>query len=135
MKTQLEFRSQAFPPLPGEEQQINPGRYGRRLVDFIAAELPRFGFEVQSIGNEDWGWMVELKNEAFPLWIGCGNLDETEDGFLCFIEPAKPYLRRWFKKIDTTARVSALALALETLLFESGKVSDLVWWSEGAAPR
>jgi hypothetical protein len=28
---------------------------------------------VTSIGVEDWGWMVELENEEFPLWNGSGH--------------------------------------------------------------
>ncbi len=32
MKTQVEFRSTKFPPYEGEEEEINPGLWGRRLT-------------------------------------------------------------------------------------------------------
>ena len=33
MKTQVEFRSDKFPPYEGEEEQINPGLWGKRLAE------------------------------------------------------------------------------------------------------
>jgi hypothetical protein len=129
MRTHVEFISSDFPSYPNEEEEINPGRFGKRLADFLAEGLPAYGFKVRCIGAEDWGWMVELENELFPLWVGCGNYEEVENGFLCFIEPSKPIARKWFSKIDTTSTVERLASAIEALLQSSGKVSQLRWWS------
>ena len=127
MITQLEFQSEAFPPLPGEEEKINPGRFGKNLADFLAAELPKHGFKMSLIDFEDWGLRIELENDAFPLWIGCGNYDDEVNGFYCFIEPAKPVIRKWFAKIDTTTVVARLATALQSILLDSGKVSNFRW--------
>jgi hypothetical protein len=127
MRTQFEFRSSAFPAYSDAEERINPGRFGKRLAEFLQAVLPSHGFAVRTIGNEDWGWMVELENESFPLWIGCGNVDGTDDEFLCFIEPAKPEVRRGFKKVPTAEIVEKLAVATEAALTGSGKVSDFRW--------
>ena len=130
MRSHVEFRSTAFPAYPGEEEEINPGRFGKRLAEFLAEELKQRGFAVRGIGAEDWGWQVELENEAFPLWVGCGNYEEGENAFLCFIEPSKPILRKWFKKIETSEVVERVALALDASLQASGKVSGLKWWAE-----
>ena len=88
MRTHLEFRSAAFPACPGEEEEINPGRWGKRLAEYLISELPKRGFEVARANPEDWGWRIDLRHDAFPLWIGCGNYEEYADGFLCFIEPS-----------------------------------------------
>lgn len=112
---------------------MNPGRFGKRLAEFLAAQLPTFGFVVGSIGAEDWGWMVEVASAAFPLWIGCGNCDEKSNAFPCFIEPSKPYIRKWLSRIDTTQRVEELAVAMDAILVSSGKVSELRWWAEDEA--
>ena len=69
------------------------------------------------IGPEDWGWMVELVNEEFPLWIGCGHQDGTNDEFLCFIEPSKPVIRKGFKDIDTTVQVGRVSDALAKIIW------------------
>ena len=133
MKTHLEFVSKAFPPAPGEDKVINPGRFGKRLAEFLRQQLPIYGFAVKSLGPEDWGWRVELEHAAFPLWIGCGNYEEFDHGFLCFIEPSKPVIRKLFGKVDTTATVEKLSDALEAVLRKSGQVSQLRWWAEGEA--
>ena len=39
MKTHLEFTSSAFPAYPGEDKQINPGIFGKRLAEFLAENL------------------------------------------------------------------------------------------------
>jgi hypothetical protein len=130
MRTHLEFRSIEFPAYPDEEEVINPGRFGKRLAEFLMAELPRSGFEIASVNAEDWGWRIDLKHDAFPLRIGCGNYEEYGDGFLCFIEPSKPYVRRLFRRISTASSVDRLAVSLDTIVRSSGKARQLRWWSE-----
>jgi len=101
VRTHVEFRSDAFPAMPGETEHVNDGRWGRRLADHLAAQLALRGFGSSHVSAEDWGWMVGLENDKFPLWVGCGNCEEHPDGFLVFIEPSKPFVRRRLRKIDT----------------------------------
>jgi hypothetical protein len=130
MKTHVEFRSDHFPPYEGEEEEVNPGRWGKRVAELLAAGLAREGFEVEEVFNEDWGWVVPLKNDAFPLWIGCGNYDEyPDDGFLCFIEPHTSVVRRWFRKIETTEKVTALQAAMHRVLAAEPSIRDIRWWT------
>lgn len=133
MKTHLEFQSAAFPACPGEDEEINPGIYGKRLAQFLASELPRRGFATSGIFAEDWGWSIGLENEDFPLWIGCANYGE--DGFLCFIEPSKDHVTRWFRRISTSETVARLAAALEQIIRASGKAHDLRWWDDAESGR
>jgi len=135
MRTHLEFRSTAFPAYPGEEEEINPGRYGKRLAEFLVAQLPGYGFEVAHLAAEDWGWRIDLLHDAFPLWIGCGNYEEYEDGFLCFIEPSRPFIRRWLRRVPTSETVERLANALEEIVMRSGNARDVRWWTEEEMDR
>ncbi len=130
MKTHIEFISTKFPPYPGEDDEVNPGLYGKRLAEYLLVRLPTKGIEATGILAEDWGWVVLIKNEAFPLWVGCGNYAEYENGFLCFVEPSKPTIRRWFKKIDTTQTVSRVAQALESIFAEDPEIKSLRWWTD-----
>ena len=125
----MEFRSDAFPANPGEEDETNPNCYGKRLAEYISAALRQHGFETALPIPEDWGWVVSINNELFPLWIGCGIYAEYEDGFLCFIEPHRPFIRRWFRKIDTRDRVAALQVALDQILSEHPQVRQIQWWT------
>ena len=128
MRSHVEFRSTAFPPYPGEEDEINPRRHGKRLAEFLIEELPQRGFKVLGTSAEDWGWRINLENATFPLWVGCGNYGEGGDAFLCFIEPSKPVLRKWFTKVETADVVERVASALEASLHKSGKVLGIKWW-------
>jgi hypothetical protein len=130
MKTHVEFRSDKFPPDDGEEEEINPGIWGRRLAEYLQNKLPHHGVKVTGIGPEDWGWMVELENEQFPLWIGCGHQHGEDDAFLCFIEPSKPSIRKWLKTIDTTPQVSRVSEALEKVLESNPDIRDINWTSQ-----
>ncbi|MEZ4222541.1 MAG: hypothetical protein R3B13_16495 [Polyangiaceae bacterium] len=130
MRSHLEFRSDAFPARPGEDDEVNPGRWGRSLADFLRAELNARGFTGGEPYAEDWGWAVPIDNPDYPLWVGCGNLDGEDDGFLCFVEPSKPFIRKLFRKIDVQARVESVAAAMEEALASREDVHDMRWWPE-----
>ncbi|NOW47292.1 hypothetical protein FHW96_003470 [Novosphingobium sp. SG751A] len=125
MRTNLEFCSSAPLADPPEDAP-----QGEAIARFLAERLPAYGFEIEKVNVEDWGWRIQIHHEAFPLWIGCGFYPEYPDGVLCFIEPAKPFLRRWFRKIPTLETVERLADALERIVAGSGLAQDLRWWSE-----
>jgi hypothetical protein len=55
MKTQVTFRSSKFPPYEGEEGQINPGLWGKRLAEYFVGKLKGMGIETEEIIPEDWG--------------------------------------------------------------------------------
>lgn len=131
MKTYVEFRSTDFPPYDGEEVEINPGRYGKRLAEFLFDGLEQMGFEPRLPIAQDWGWLVPIKNDGFRLWIGCGNFDEyPNDGFLCFIEPHKPRIRRWLIwAVDTSAKVTALRDAVDQILSANQSIRNKKWWT------
>ncbi len=130
MKTNVEFRSDKFPPYEGEDEIINPGLWGKRLAEYLGERMEGEGIETGEILPEDWGWVLRIKNDAFPLWIGCGHYEEFPNGFLCCIEPGKPVIRRFFKKIDTTEQVGRVAEALDRILTSDPEVTDLRWWNE-----
>jgi hypothetical protein len=131
MKTHVEFRSDDFPPYDGEEDEVNPGRYGKRLAEFLVRGLKQQGFEPLEPIAEDWGWVIPIKNDAFKLWIGCGNYQEYPDGFLCFIEPHQPTVRRFcvLWKIDTSKQVTALQQAMDQLMSSHPGIREKRWWT------
>jgi hypothetical protein len=134
MKTHVEFRSDRFPPLDGEEKLINPDLWGKRLADFLREGLRKQGFETKEPIAEDWGWVVPVVNKQFSLWIGCGRYQQYEDGFLCFIEPHRPFVWRFLKRLDTRERIDSLREALDKVLAEEKGIRSKRWWTyEGFA--
>jgi hypothetical protein len=133
MRTHLGFRSDAFPRESGEEEALNPGRWGAALARFLRQELSNRGPLGREPLVEDWGYCIPIDNPAFDLWVGCGNYEEYPDGFLCFIEPKTPFVRKIFRKIDVRATVEEVGVALGTILRAHPDVHDLRWWPEGRA--
>jgi len=127
MKTHVEFRSAKFPPYDGEEEQINPGLWGKRLAEYLVEKLKEHGIETEAMNPEDWGWYVPIKNEAFRLALCSGHQGGAADEFLCFIDPWNPVIRKWFKKIDTTPQVGRVADALNKILQSDPDIQDVRW--------
>ena len=130
MRTHVEFRSDRFPAYPGEEEKINPNRWGQCLAEFLQMKLRELGIETgKEIGFEDWGCKITLVGTPFPMWIGCGNYEEHPDGYLCFIEPSKPTIWKFpFKKIDTMLEVNRIADTLDNILISNPHIHGLRWW-------
>ena len=128
MKTQVEFRSNKFPPYEGEEEQINPGLWGKRLAEYLALKLTEKGIEAGELVAEDWGWLVPIPNdEGVPMALCVGHQDGDDDQFLCFTEPAKPIVKKFFKKIDATAPLTRLTEAVDQILTTDSEITDIVW--------
>lgn len=127
MKTQVEFKSSKFPPYEGEEEEINPGLWGRRLAEYLVQQLADLGVETEDIIAEDWGYYVPLRNEGFEIALCCGHQDGDDDEFLCFTEPSKPIAKKLFRKVDATAQLSRLVEALENILSSDPDISEIVW--------
>ncbi len=127
MLTHVEFRSELFPAIEGEDEIINPGIWGKRLAEFLRDGLVARGFVILGPFSEDWGWCLRILDKPFPMWIGCGNYGDG--GFLCFIEPAKPRIWRFFRRIDTRGEIQALRDAMDDILSESKGIRDKLWWT------
>lgn len=151
MRTQVEFLSAAFPKYPNEDAElVNSNCWGKRLAEFIRDSLPQHGIDTKDILCEDWGWLVNVKHEPFPLWIGCGIMDEfSEDDvddnlkdtlprqsssstealtqFSVFITAQPGFFRNLFKKVDTKPAVQKVVSALEKLISESPTFRNVHW--------
>lgn len=131
MKTQVEFKSSKFPPYDGEEDQINPGLWGRRLAEYLVEKLADLDIETEDVVVEDWGYYLPIRNEGFELAICCGHQGGENDEFLCFTEPSKPIVKKLFKKLDATSQLTALISALEQILTSDPDIREVVWTETG----
>ena len=127
MKTQVEFRSFKFPPYEGEEEQINPGLWGKRLAEYLVQKLAEKGITTGEMVAEDWGWYVPVRNEGFRLALCCGHQNGDDDQFLCFTDPSTPVVKKFFKKIDATVELTRLTEALQQILASDAEIRDVVW--------
>lgn len=131
MQTQVEFRSAKFPPYEGEEEQINPGLWGKRLAEYLVQKLGEKGIGAEQMIAEDWGWYIPIRNEGFRLAVCCGHQDGDDDEFLCFTEPSTPIVKKLFRKIDATEQLTRLTKAMEEILASDPEIKDIVWRAPG----
>ena len=127
MKMQVEFRSKKFPPYEGEQEQINPGLWGKRLAEYLVQKLAEKGIQTDPIIAEDWGWYIPIPNEGFRLAVCCGHQDGDDDEFLCFTDPSTPIIKKLFKKIDATPQLTRITTALEQILSSDPEITNVVW--------
>jgi hypothetical protein len=130
MLTHLEFRSDKFPPVEGEDKLVNPGVWGKRLADFLCEGLRREGIETGEPIAEDWGWVLPLVDDPFGVWVGCSNDGEYPDGFRCFLHPHKMSFRRLFSgRGKLRSWVSELRQAIDKVLSEDSGVHSKHWFT------
>ena len=141
MKTHVEFTSSSFPKYENEDEEtVNPERWGKRLAEYFRDELPAYGVATKDILCEDWGWLVYIENSDFPLWIGCGPVDDIdEDGnvtyqkternceFAAFITAEPSVLKKLFRKVDISSAIERVSEAMQKMFEDRDDFSEVTW--------
>jgi hypothetical protein len=122
------FKSSLFEIESGEDDEINPGIYGRQLAQWMKQKLEAGGYPVESIINEDWGRCLMCQRSPFSLWVGVGSVEDEErvDGMLptkdavvwhCFAVTEGGFRMRMFgKKNEIEATRAKLDAWLQSVL-------------------
>lgn len=125
----LRFSSTRFVVEPGEDDETNPGVFGRQLAAWLAAELRNRGYRDAEAIPEDWGWCIMCLRQPFALWIGCGNVESDEDDatarpivWRCFVEAEVPILKKLFARPDTAAAKAKLRAELVQVLTDDPSI-------------
>lgn len=139
MEASFEFISSAFPKYENEENELVNGHlWGKRLAEYLRDHLPTYGVATEDILAEDWGWLVHLKHDAFPLWVGCGVMDEDgPDGddeddaapsaipasqkdaavrFAVFVTAEPGFFKSLFRRVDTRSATAPVNAALRKMM-------------------
>lgn len=127
MKTLVEFKASKFPPYEGEEEEINPGIWGKRLAQYLTKHLAKHNIHISEIIAEDWGYYLPIQHERAKIALCCANQGGEREQFVCFIDPSKPKVRRFFGRIDLTPDYQRLYEALKSVLESDPDIRDLVW--------
>ncbi len=132
LKTHIEFRSDNFPPTSEEKEEWDRQIWGHTLAKYLSEELPKYGLNVSDFINEDWGYLIPLADEKFKgIWVGCNHYQEYENGFLVFIDPCRPIIKKgFFKKIDISEQLTFVADILNEILTTNPEIYAQHWWDE-----
>ena len=126
MKTKVTFKSQRFHPVLPDESQVNPGCYGAELAFWLCTELAKKGLFTSYPDYEDWGWFIEyISDTGDEFWLGCGNMEGSQNVWVCFLEPkGSGFLGLKKAVIDKAA---PFLIALAEVLEEEASISDIEW--------
>jgi hypothetical protein len=123
------FQTDLFQIEPGEDDEINPGIYGRQFAAWLKSQLEQRGQAIEAIVAEDWGRCLVCSGSPFFLWVGCANLsDDVERSpddspqknreivWHCFATAEVPFWKRLFRRIGAAPAVAKLNAALREIL-------------------
>jgi len=113
---QVTFTTDFFKPIAGEEDETNPGRYGKALALWLAEQLKERGVSVEGVILEDFGWVVMVLRKPFLLWLGCGNIDGSSTEWPVFFVAEMLALQRIFKRTDPAPEIEKLKAHLPALV-------------------
>ena len=129
MKNSVEFTSGKFSPFLPEDCQVNPGRHGAELAYWISRKLAEKNVFTSYPNEEDWGWYLDYILESGEEYmLACGNVDQTENRWLCFLQGQKRKL--FSKKRADLANAAILLESLREILEEEPSISDIKWFHE-----
>jgi hypothetical protein len=72
----LEFVSDAFPIVPGEDDETNPGLFGRKLAEWLGTRMAAEGLGDGDVIPEDFGWCVPVPCAPYRGYVVCCASDE-----------------------------------------------------------
>jgi len=124
---QVWFTSSFFQVEPGEDEQVNPGIYGKALAHWVADQLRARGVTVTDVFPEDWGWCVMVNGYPFSLWVGCGNEDGSKTRWHLFPASERGVFQRLFKTVDTGPAINELKNHIAEIVKLIPDVRDVVW--------
>ncbi len=126
-RLQLRFQTDFFQPERGEEEETNPGRYGKALAQWLTEKLKERGVAVEGIVPEDFGWVVMVSRKPFKLWLGCGNTDGSTNEWSVFPVAEPSMIQRLFRRVNPAAEVEKLRAHLAELVPSIPGVSNVAW--------
>jgi len=111
---------------PGEDEQTNPGCYGRAFAAWLAEKLKARGESVYEVLAEDWGWCIVLARSPYLLWIGCNNRSGRTDQWGAFVVAELGIVQRLFRRPDTQPAIDRTQKLLLEIMREIPGVTK-VW--------
>ena len=126
MNNTVQFKSDKFLPFLPDEAQVNPKRYGAELAYWLCKKLSEKEIFTSYPNQEDWGWYLDyILESGDEFMVSCGNIDETENGWLCFV---KPQTKGFFVKRKADMKgTEELIKAMERIFEEESSISEIEW--------
>src|SRR5215467_7518611 len=119
------FESSAFPPAPGEDDETNPGIFGRGLSEWLAEQLRGAGYQVKRSVAEDFGRVIEVEQPGCKLYVAASSTDETATEWRVFVFSEFGFFSKLKDAPSGAESVSKLMATLRGILSGSSKIRAL----------
>lgn len=116
----LEFESSAFATTPGEDEDTNPGIYGKALAQWLAGQLGAAGFSVGDVIAEDFGWCVPVESQPHSLYVACASTGEGPNHWRVFAFAEGGVTARFLGKDKSAESLASLFAAVRQCLESIG---------------
>jgi hypothetical protein len=120
----LTFRSSAFEAIPGEDEETNPGIFGKALAQWLAGQLGARGFTTGQVFAEDFGWCVPIESLAQPVYVACSS-GESSDAWQVFTFAEPGLLTRLLGRDESQRSLTGVFDALKDCLTATVDVREL----------
>jgi hypothetical protein len=121
----LEFESSAFPVIPGEDEETNPGIFGKSLAQWLAQQLRAAGYPTGDVIAEDFGWCVSVESKPHSLYVACASTGERPDQWRVFAFAEGGVMAGLFGKDKSAESVAQLFAAVRRCLESTPTVRAL----------
>jgi hypothetical protein len=112
----LLFESTAFQVSEGEDQETNPGVFGKALAGWLSAELGHRGIRTLGVIAEDFGWCVAVASDASKLYVACANVEDKKTAWQVFVFAEGGFLKRLLGKDVSGAALASLHANIKDIL-------------------
>jgi hypothetical protein len=126
-------RSTFFKPEDGEDQEANPGVYGRTFARWTSERLREAGIEVDEVFGEDWGWCIMLTRRPCRIFVACGHRFGQVDEWGASVVAEPGILQRFRRKADAAPYVQRVYELLLDIMRRSPECGEV--HTEAHTPR
>ena len=121
----LEFESSAFPIVPGEDEETNPGIYGKALAHWLAEQLRAVGVPAREVIPEDFGWCVRVESRPHALYVACASTGEQPGQWRVFAFAEGGVIARFLGKDRSAGSVESLFATIRHCLESAAAIRAL----------
>ncbi len=126
MTRYIHFYSERFKPDPGEDDEVNPGIYGKKLAAWLIDNLPKNGIKTNRMYPEDWGWEIDISKESIKGYVGVRNIDGTENEWVVFIDIRNRIIKKLLGKSQNEGKeIEAVLKGLEKILRGEASIRNI----------
>lgn len=121
----LEFQSSYFAIESCEDQETNPGIYGKALAHWLVEELRAQGIGVNAAFAEDFGWCIPVTLDSHQLFIACADIYDEPGHWGVFAFAEGGFWARLFGKDKRSPSLAALIALVKHILESTAHIKHL----------